>query len=114
MWCILIISSQSDENSSITFLPFYDFPEFLYDQTIMSQLYIKFKRPTDPPEHNYLFAIPAVALLGSYGYGAFSGYSEMHTIAALTSSLCCIGAIGGLRHVYLKIICEEITRDWAE
>jgi NAD(P) transhydrogenase len=26
-----------------------------------------FKRPTDPPEHNYLFALPATAMLGTYG-----------------------------------------------
>merc|ERR1711963_1247276 len=27
-----------------------------------------FKRPTDPPEYNYLYGIPAAAFLASYGY----------------------------------------------
>ena len=27
-----------------------------------------FKRPTDPPEYNYLYGIPAAAFLASYGW----------------------------------------------
>lgn len=50
----------------------------------------------DPSEYNYLFTIPAATLLGTYGYGLMNGYEEVHTFAALTSSLCCIGAISGL------------------
>eukprot|EP00088_Acartia_fossae_P059293 TRINITY_DN701_c0_g1_i4.p1 TRINITY_DN701_c0_g1~~TRINITY_DN701_c0_g1_i4.p1 ORF type:complete len:1059 (+),score=355.56 TRINITY_DN701_c0_g1_i4:149-3325(+) len=55
-----------------------------------------FKRPTDPPEHNYLYGIPAAAFLASYGWAVAQGYPEIHQMAYLTSSLCCIGALGGL------------------
>ena len=30
-----------------------------------------FKRPTDPPEYNYLYGIPATAFLASYGFVIF-------------------------------------------
>jgi len=55
-----------------------------------------FKRPTDPPEYNYLYGIPASAFLASYGWAVSQGYPEVHQMAYLTSSLCCIGALGGL------------------
>lgn len=55
-----------------------------------------FKRPTDPPEYNYLYALPAAAFLGSYGYGVASGAAEIHQMASLASSLCCVGALAGL------------------
>lgn len=55
-----------------------------------------FKRPTDPPEHTYLYGIPASALLGGYGYAAASGYPEIHQFAYLASGLCCVGALAGL------------------
>jgi len=55
-----------------------------------------FKRPTDPPEYNILYAIPGAAFLGLYGWGAVNGYNEIHQMAYLVSSLCCIGALGGL------------------
>lgn len=55
-----------------------------------------FKRPTDPPEHNYLYALPAAAFLGAYGYGVAAGAAEVHQLASLASSLCCVGALAGL------------------
>lgn len=55
-----------------------------------------FKRPTDPPEYNILYAIPGAAFLGLYGWGAANGYDEIHQMAYLVSSLCCIGALAGL------------------
>jgi len=55
-----------------------------------------FKRPTDPPEHMYLYGIPAAAFLSSYGWAVSQGYPEVHQMAYLTSGLCCIGALGGL------------------
>lgn len=54
-----------------------------------------FKRPEDPEEYNWLYGVPAVAAIG--GYAALHGaHPEMHKMAYLFSSLCCIGAIGGL------------------
>merc|ERR1712158_194035 len=55
-----------------------------------------FKRPDDPPEHNYLFGIPAATFLASYGYAVSQGYPEVHTMGYLGSSLCCVGALAGL------------------
>ncbi len=55
-----------------------------------------FKRPTDPPEYNSLYAIPALATLGGYGYGIMNGYSDITNLTYLAASLCCVGALGGL------------------
>lgn len=55
-----------------------------------------FKRPTDPKEFNYLYAVPALASLGAYGYGIMNGYSDTTNLAYLASSLCCVGALAGL------------------
>merc|ERR1712168_643307 len=55
-----------------------------------------FKRPTDPPEYNYLYGIPAATFLASYGWAVSQGYPEVHQMAYLSSSLCCVGALAGL------------------
>lgn len=55
-----------------------------------------FKRPTDPPEYNYLYAFPGGALLGVYTYGVLNNCPEVHTMTFLASSLCCVGALAGL------------------
>ncbi|KAK9879808.1 hypothetical protein WA026_006867 [Henosepilachna vigintioctopunctata] len=55
-----------------------------------------FKRPEDPPEYNYLYGIPAAAFLGGYGWAALTGLPEIHQVAYLASSLCCVGALAGL------------------
>uniref|UniRef100_A0A914EIL4 proton-translocating NAD(P)(+) transhydrogenase n=1 Tax=Acrobeloides nanus TaxID=290746 RepID=A0A914EIL4_9BILA len=64
--------------------------------TITKRMLDMFKRPTDPPEYNYLYAIPSAAFLGTYGYGYILGYPEIHSLAFLASSLCCVGALAGL------------------
>ncbi|XP_035219277.1 LOW QUALITY PROTEIN: NAD(P) transhydrogenase, mitochondrial-like [Stegodyphus dumicola] len=55
-----------------------------------------FKRPTDPPEYNYLYGIPGTAFVGGYAALAAAGYPEIHQMAYLGSSLCCVGALAGL------------------
>lgn len=55
-----------------------------------------FKRPTDPQEHNYLFAIPAVTSLAGLLAAYVSGASAVYQMGYLASSLCCIGGINGL------------------
>ncbi|XP_013771968.1 NAD(P) transhydrogenase, mitochondrial-like [Limulus polyphemus] len=55
-----------------------------------------FRRPTDPPEYNYLYGIPGLAFVGGYAAAAAAGYSEIHQMAYLGSSLCCVGALAGL------------------
>ena len=32
-----------------------------------------FKRPTDPPEYNYLYGVPAATFLGAYGFAVSQG-----------------------------------------
>lgn len=55
-----------------------------------------FKRPTDPPEYNSLYGIPAAAFLGGYGYATLYDLPEIHQMAYLAASLCCVGALAGL------------------
>ena len=52
----------------------------------------------DPPEHTYLYSIPGALLMGGYLYGNVQGYSDIHQMAYLASSLCCVGALAGLSH----------------
>lgn len=56
-----------------------------------------FKRPTDPPEHNYLYAIPGVVFLAGYGGTVYlTDLPDVHQMAYLAASLCCVGALTGL------------------
>jgi NAD(P) transhydrogenase len=55
-----------------------------------------FKRKTDPEEHNYLFAIPALTSMGGLMAAYLSGASAVFQMGYLASSLCCIGGINGL------------------
>ncbi|EYC00527.1 hypothetical protein Y032_0115g517 [Ancylostoma ceylanicum] len=55
-----------------------------------------FKRPGDPPEYNFMYAVPAALFLGGYYYGLQTGAPSAHSLAYLGSSLCCVGALGGL------------------
>uniref|UniRef100_A0A4W3K8X2 proton-translocating NAD(P)(+) transhydrogenase n=1 Tax=Callorhinchus milii TaxID=7868 RepID=A0A4W3K8X2_CALMI len=54
-----------------------------------------FKRPTDPPEYNYLYLLPAATFVGGYGVALNSGYS-IEQMMYLGSGLCCVGALAGL------------------
>lgn len=40
-----------------------------------------FKRPTDPPEYNQLFAIPGAAMLATYAAGHFTGARRAASVA---------------------------------
>lgn len=55
-----------------------------------------FKRPEDPPEHRYLFGIPAVGFLGSYALATQGNFPDVHQMTYLAASLCCVGALTGL------------------
>ncbi|XP_049460272.1 NAD(P) transhydrogenase, mitochondrial [Epinephelus fuscoguttatus] len=54
-----------------------------------------FKRPTDPPEHNYLYLLPAGVFVGGYAAALQSGYN-IEQMMYLGSGLCCVGALAGL------------------
>jgi H+-translocating NAD(P) transhydrogenase len=63
---------------------------------ITARMLDMFRRPGDPPEYNYLYTIPAAVLTGGYLAGLSAGYTNLHQMAYLGSSLCCIGGIWGL------------------
>ncbi|XP_063817879.1 NAD(P) transhydrogenase, mitochondrial [Pseudophryne corroboree] len=54
-----------------------------------------FKRPTDPPEYNYLYLLPGGVFVGGYGASLLSGYN-IEQMIYLGSGLCCVGALAGL------------------
>ncbi|XP_048359279.1 NAD(P) transhydrogenase, mitochondrial [Sphaerodactylus townsendi] len=54
-----------------------------------------FKRPTDPPEYNYLYLLPAGTFVGGYAAALQSGYN-VEQMMYLGSGLCCVGALAGL------------------
>ncbi|XP_061409393.1 LOW QUALITY PROTEIN: NAD(P) transhydrogenase, mitochondrial [Lethenteron reissneri] len=54
-----------------------------------------FKRPTDPPEHNYLYLLPAATMVGGYAAALHGGY-HIEQMMFLGSGLCCVGALAGL------------------
>lgn len=55
-----------------------------------------FKRPQDPPDYAYLYAIPSIGFLGTATIGKLSGYHDMTQMTYLAGSLGCIGGIAGL------------------
>eukprot|EP00340_Litonotus_pictus_P012617 CAMPEP_0170536294 /NCGR_PEP_ID=MMETSP0209-20121228/102067_1 /TAXON_ID=665100 ORGANISM="Litonotus pictus, Strain P1" /NCGR_SAMPLE_ID=MMETSP0209 /ASSEMBLY_ACC=CAM_ASM_000301 /LENGTH=1100 /DNA_ID=CAMNT_0010837643 /DNA_START=84 /DNA_END=3387 /DNA_ORIENTATION=- len=55
-----------------------------------------FKRPTDPEEHNYLYALPALGSMATIIAAHLSGYVGVYQMGYLLASLCCIGGISGL------------------
>lgn len=55
-----------------------------------------FKRPTDPPEYPWLYAIPAVIFGGGYIAATATGMAGLVQAGYLTSSLLCIGSLSGL------------------
>uniref|UniRef100_A0A4W3K0F9 NAD(P) transhydrogenase, mitochondrial n=1 Tax=Callorhinchus milii TaxID=7868 RepID=A0A4W3K0F9_CALMI len=54
-----------------------------------------FKRPTDPPEYNYLYMLPGAVFVGGYGAALAGGYT-LEQMMYLGSGLCCVGALAGL------------------
>ncbi|XP_023664308.2 NAD(P) transhydrogenase, mitochondrial [Paramormyrops kingsleyae] len=54
-----------------------------------------FKRPTDPPEYNYLYLLPTGVFVGGYSAALHSGYN-IEQMMYLGSGLCCVGALAGL------------------
>ena len=64
--------------------------------TITKRMLDMFKRPTDPPEFNHLYAIPAAATLAAYAAGHFAGLTEVQSAAYLAASGLCIGSIACL------------------
>lgn len=55
-----------------------------------------FRRPTDPKEYPWLYAIPAVLFGGGYVAAVSTGMAGLVQSGYLVSSLLCIGALSGL------------------
>jgi NAD(P) transhydrogenase len=63
---------------------------------ITNRMLNMFKRKSDPVEHNYLYAIPGVAGVGSLLAAHAAGVPDIYQMGYLFSSLLCIGGIAGL------------------
>lgn len=68
------------------------FGGFLITQRMLDM----FRRPTDPPEYNYLYGIPGAAFLGGFLASHMYGLPELQQVSYLAASLCCVGALTGL------------------
>ncbi|KAG6029144.1 hypothetical protein E4U41_000460 [Claviceps citrina] len=55
-----------------------------------------FKRPTDPPEYPWLYAVPAAVFGGGFVAAASTGAAGLVQAGYLISSVLCIGSISGL------------------
>ena len=55
-----------------------------------------FRRPTDPPEYPWLYAVPGVLFGGGYLVAASTGMAGLVQAGYLASSLLCIGSLSGL------------------
>ncbi|RAL11239.1 putative nicotinamide nucleotide transhydrogenase [Aspergillus homomorphus CBS 101889] len=55
-----------------------------------------FKRPTDPPEYPWLYAIPGILFGGGFVAAASTGMAGLVQAGYLVSSLLCIASISGL------------------
>ena len=55
-----------------------------------------FKRPTDPPEYPWLYAVPGVLFGGGYLAAAATGMAGLVQAGYLVSSVLCISSISGL------------------
>lgn len=68
------------------------FGGFLITQRMLDM----FRRPGDPPEYNYLYAIPGAGFLAGYMGGHLYGIPDIQQMGYLAASLCCVGALSGL------------------
>lgn len=68
------------------------FGGFLVTQRMLDM----FKRPTDPPSFNQLYAIPAAGFTVAYLATVLGGAPHVHQMAYLASSVFCILSLGGL------------------
>ena len=73
--------------------------------TITSRMLNMFRRPTDPTEYNYLYAVPAAALVGSYAAGHLAG---------LLPILAAILHVCGLSCTCMEVLwsCSRLIRCW--
>ncbi|KAI1135653.1 NAD(P) transhydrogenase mitochondrial precursor [Hypoxylon sp. FL0543] len=55
-----------------------------------------FKRPTDPPEYPWLYAIPGVLFAGGYLAAASTGAAGLVQAGYMVSSILCISSLSGL------------------
>ena len=63
---------------------------------ITRRMLAMFKRPTDPPEYPWLYAVPAVLFGGGYLAAAATGTAGLVEAGYLVASVLCISSISGL------------------
>lgn len=63
---------------------------------ITGRMLAMFRRPTDPPEYNWLYAIPATLFGGGFIAAASTGMAGLVQAGYLVSSVLCVGSLTGL------------------
>lgn len=78
-WCGFILKYNSQRRFNTFFFFFYKCMKTLSVYSggflITQRMLDMFKRPTDPPEYNYLYALPGAAFVGGYGASVAAGYN---------------------------------------
>jgi NAD(P) transhydrogenase len=64
--------------------------------TITKRMLDMFKRPTDPPEYSWLYAIPAAIFGGGYVAAVSTGMAGLVQAGYLVSSVLCVTSLSGL------------------
>ncbi len=64
--------------------------------TITKRMLDMFKRPTDPPEYPWLYAVPGAIFGGGFLVAASTGMAGLVQAGYLVSSVLCIGSLQGL------------------
>ena len=72
------------------------FPDIFGGFLITKRMLDLFKRPTDPPEYSWLFAIPAALFFGGFLYASQTGLGGLVQAGYFLSTLLSIGALTGL------------------
>ena len=73
-----------------------DTPDIFGGFLITKRMLDLFRRPTDPPEYSYLYAIPAALFTGAFVWAASSGLGGMVQAGYFISTMLSIGALTGL------------------
>jgi len=63
---------------------------------VTSRMLDMFKRPQDPPNYSWFYAVPAAAFIGGATAGRMAGLTDMTQMSYAVGSLGCIGALAGL------------------
>lgn len=70
-----------------------------------------FKRPTDPPEYNYLYLLPAGVFVGGYGAALQAGYNIEQVRGASAAAELRLLPSQLLRVQTRPLVCPDVAQD---